>query len=186
MIPQQSSFQRRLVAIVSSSVFFSPTTGSSADPPKPPPRPGTLGAYAQKVILDRSALGDPTGRVILTNDNVVGLAEGATITLGSVVTDGRGPSKSSAADDGAERTRWRNAHQKQQRVIADLEQRRSLIEIEISHLENQRLTPKIMARLDRTESELRHFDGEITRARAELARIVRDARRRGAEPGWFR
>jgi hypothetical protein len=30
------------------------------------------------------------------------------------------------------------------------------------------------------------LDREIAVERAELARIVREARRRGAEPGWFR
>ena len=44
----------------------------------------------------------------------------------------------------------------------------------------------VTARLERAESKLRHLDEEISREREELSRIVRDARRRGAEPGWFR
>jgi hypothetical protein len=186
MIPQQSSFSSSLVVIGSLISFLTPAPVFAAEPPKPTPRPGSLGAYAQKITLDRSALGDPTGRVILTNDNVVGIGEGATITLGSVVMPEGGSSKAPDRGNSAERSRWRAAHKKQRRVIADLERQRSLLEIDIDNIEDQRLTPKILIRLDRAESKLRHIDREIVRERGELARIVRDARRRGAEPGWFR
>jgi septal ring factor EnvC (AmiA/AmiB activator) len=124
--------------------------------------------------------------VILTNDNVVGLGEGATITLGAVAPAGRKKSKPSGGADNAERSRWQAAHHKQRQVIAALERRRSQLETEIDQIEDLGLTTKTMARLERAESKLRHLDEEIARERSALARIVRDARRRGAEPGWFR
>jgi hypothetical protein len=158
----------------------------AADLPKPTPRPGTLGAYASKITLDRSLLDDASGHLVLTNDTVADLAKGTPITLGAVVTVGHGSSKASGGRGSADRARWRAVHQKQQQVIADLEQRRFLLEIEISHLRRQRPTPKILARLDRTEAKGRHLEQEISRAREKLARIVRDARHEGAEPGWFR
>jgi hypothetical protein len=43
-----------------------------------------------------------------------------------------------------------------------------------------------MARLQQLEAKLLQLDRDIAGERARLARIVRDARRRGAEPGWFR
>jgi len=186
MHPQQSSLSRNLLTVVVSSAFLIPVTAFSTDRPKPTPRPGTLGAYASKITLDRSLLDAPAGRLILTNDTVADIAKGTTITLGAVVVGGHGSSQDSKRGGHADRARWRSAHQKQQRVIADLEQRRSLLEIEIGHLNRQQLTPKILARLDHTEAKRRHLEQEISRAREELARIVRDARRQGAEPGWFR
>jgi len=186
MIPQHSNHSSSLVSAVLIVVSFTAAPGSAADPPKPTPRPGTLGAYASKVTLDRSALSDRTGRVILTNDNVVGLGEGATITLGSVVTAGRKKSKPAGGADNAERSRWQAAHHKQRQVIVGLERRRSQFETEIDQIEDLGLTARTMARLERAESKLRHLDEEIARERSALARIVRDARRRGAEPGWFR
>jgi hypothetical protein len=71
-------------------------------------------------------------------------------------------------------------------VIAELERRRGLLEIEVDHLENQRMTIKTLARLRNAEAKLQMLDRETSVERAELARIVREARRHGAEPGWFR
>jgi hypothetical protein len=186
MFPQYSNLPRRLIAAVVAIASFSPASVSGSEKPRPTPRPGTLGAYAREITIDRSAFGDPDGRVILTNENVVGFGTGATITLGAVMTAVHGRSKASSGGSSADRSRVRAAHRKQQQVIADLERQRSLLEVEIRHIDNQSLTPKILARLDRAKSKRRHLDQEISRARDELARIVRDARRQGAEPGWFR
>jgi hypothetical protein len=186
MDPRKPSFSRSLLTIIFSSALLISSAAFSADPPKPKPRPGTLGAYARKITLDRSLLGDSAGHLVLTNDTVSGIAEGATITLGAVVTVAPKSSKASSRGGSTDRARWRAVHQKQHKVIADLQQRRSVLEIEISHLKKQQLTPKILARLDRTAAKRRHVEREISRAREELARIVRDARRQGAEPGWFR
>jgi hypothetical protein len=185
MTPEQLLLSRRRVGAFALLASMASAAGLPADQPRPTPRPGTLGAYAREVTLDRSALGQPSGRVVLTNDTVVGVCEGASITLGAVTMDGLDAPKATRGDN-AERTRWRAAHRRQQRVIADLEERMSVLEIEIHHIEDQRLTPKILARLDRAEAKRRHLEHEIRRARDELARIVRDARRHGAEPGWFR
>ena len=81
----------------------------AADPPRPTPRPGTLGAYAARITLDRSALSDETGRVVLTNDNVVALGVGGSITLGAVATTGRKQARSQSVADNVERARWRAA-----------------------------------------------------------------------------
>ena len=186
MIPQHSNHSSRLVSAVLTIVSITAASGSAADPPRPTPRPGTLGAYAKKVSLNRSALGDTTGRVVLTNDSVIGLAADGSITLGTVASAGRKKSKASGVADNAERSRWQAAHHKQRQVIVALERRRSQLETEIDQIEDLSLTAKTMARLERAESKLRHLDEEIAAERAALARIVRDARRRGAEPGWFR
>lgn len=186
MESRHSKISPRLVSAVSTVAFLRAVSASPADIPKPTPRPGTLGAYAENVTLDRSTLSDETGRVVLTNDNVVVLAEGGSIIFGAVVTNGRGKPKPTSVADSAERARWRAAHRKQRKVIADLERRRSLIEIEIEHIGNLRLTVRTMARLQRVEAKLRDLDRQIEDERRELARIVREARRRGAEPGWFR
>jgi len=160
--------------------------GSTVEPPKPTPRPGTLGAYAKTLTLNRSVLGNRDGRVILTNDNITALAPDGSITLGTVTLAGPKNSTTSGGADDAERSRWQAAHHRQRQVITGLERRRSQLETEIDQIEDLGLTAKTMARLDRTKSKLRHLDNEIAAERSELARIVRDARRRGAEPGWFR
>lgn len=186
MYPPLLSNTGPLLVVVTALAWSWPAVCSASDAPRPTPRPGTLGAYARTITLDRSALGGSAAPIILTNDTVADAGKRAAITLGAVITPGRVSSNPASEPDGSRRARWKAAHDRQRRVIEDLERRKSLLELEIDHLENQRLTPKILARLDRAESKRGHFEREIARARQELARIVRDARRHGAEPGWFR
>jgi exonuclease VII small subunit len=186
MIPQYSGLSRRLISAVLYSVWLAAPPAAAADPPRPTPRPGSLAAYAAKITLDRSALGDGVDHLILTNDSVAGIAAGGSITLGSLTPAGGKRSNVSGTANDSERSRWQAAHRKQRQVIATLERQRAKLEIEIDQLEDLSLTAKVMARLDRAESKLRHLDEEIARQREALARIVRDARRHGAEPGWFR
>lgn len=184
MKPFKSNISYRLIAVASMTSCFSTTFGSTADPPRPTPRPGTLAAYAQRIALDRSDLADGEGRVILTNDGVAELAAVGSITLGSVKQADRKPANSVV--DSTERSQWQAAHRRQRDVIAGLERRRARLQLEIDQIENLSLTAKTMARLEQSQAKLRLLDREIAAERAELARIVRDARRRGAEPGWFR
>ena len=184
MQPNTSEASYRLCAVVSLLFCLTTSISSGTDPLKPTPRPGSLAAYAEKVTLDRSTLVDGNGRVILTNDSVASLAVDGSITLGTVKQAGHEKTKSVA--DNAERSRWQAAYGRQREVIVGLERRRSRLELEIDQIEDLGLTAKTMARLEQSEAKLRLLDDEIAAERAELARIVRDARRRGAEPGWFR
>ena len=186
MKPNSMDPSCRLMAVASLLFCFTSSFGSATDPPRPTPRPGTLGAYAKNVTLNSSALSNGDGRVVLTNDNVTALAPDGSITLGTVAPAGRKKSKPSGGEGNAERSRWQAAHRSQQQVIVGLERRRSQLETEIDQIEDLGLTARTMARLERAESKLRHLDEEIARERSALARIVRDVRRRGAEPGWFR
>jgi excinuclease UvrABC helicase subunit UvrB len=168
-------------------VVFAPVVASPADrPPTPTPRPGTLGARAQTITLNRSALEGDRERVVLDNDAIARIGKNTSLTLGAIEPAKESRSQPAASTTTSERARWRAAHRKQSRVIIELERRRALLEIEVDHLENQRLTIKTMARIQNAEAKLRMLDREIAVERAELARIVREARRRGAEPGWFR
>ena len=164
-----------------STLMLAAAATMAAEQPRPvrAPQPGTLAAYARRITLRQTE----TGRVVITNENLGEHAAAGTVTLGTVSMGGAAATK---APDAAERTRWRNAYQKQRQVITGLERRRALLEVEIDHIEDGALTAKNLARLDRAEAELRVLDEEIKQERAELSRIVREARRHGAEPGWFR
>jgi hypothetical protein len=166
------------------SMLAAPALVAAENPkPTPTPRPGTLAAYARRITLDRSRAGDAADRLMITNDNLEVFAAGAAVTLGSPPTGGTAPAQQ---PDAAERARWRKAYHEQRKVIAGLERRRTLIEVEINHIEDGQLTTKSLARLDRAEAKVRSLDEEIKRERSELATIVREARHHGAEPGWFR
>jgi len=151
--------------------------------PSPTPQPGTLAAYACRVTLDPTITGGRAGPVTITNENLAELAAVGAVTLGAVSMRGAAPEKQ---PDAGERTRWRTAYREQRLVITGLERRRALLEVEIDHIEDGGLTAKNLALLDRAEAKARVLDEEIKHERSELARIVREARRHGAEPGWFR
>jgi len=151
--------------------------------PTPTPQPGSLAAYASRLTLNRSRAGDGADRLMITNDNLEVFAAGGAVTLGAGPTGDAAPAKQ---PDAAERAHWRKAYRKQSQVIAGVERRRTLIEVEIDHIEDGRFTAKNLARLDHAKAKARVLDEEIEQERGELARIVREARRHGAEPGWFR
>ncbi len=186
MTPEHVHGSPPRLVVVTCSVIVTAGSVFAAEPPKPTPRPGTLGAYAETIRLNRHLLADCEDGVVLTNDRVSTLAEGGAVILGTVTVDARSLGSAAKLADSAERARWRAAHRRQRLVIAKLERRRSQLEIEIDHLGIQRLTIKTMARLQQAEAKLRQLDDDIALERDALARIVRDARRRGAEPGWFR
>jgi len=151
--------------------------------PTPTPRSDSLAAYARHITLNRSRAGDGADRLMITNENLEMFAAGGAVTLGSLPTHSSAPA---TQPDAAERERWRKAFHVQRQVIAGVERRRTLLEVEIDHIEDGPLTAKNLARLDHAEAKARVLDGEIRRERGELSRIVREARRHGAEPGWFR
>ena len=180
-LPQSKSTCRAICAI---SVLAAASLVAAESPtPTPAPRPGSLAAYASRLALNRSRAVDGSDPLMITNDNLEVFAAGGALTLGSASTKGAAPAK---PPDAAERARWRKAYDKQREVFAGLERRRTLLEVEIDHIEDGQLTPKNLARLDRAEAKARVLDEEVERERRELAKIVREARRHGAEPGWFR
>jgi hypothetical protein len=185
MISIQMSRSWRQMALAALCAGLTSAVGLAEDQARPTPRPGTLGAYAREITLDRTVLEQSAGRLILTNDTVIHICEGARITLGAVTVGGHDVPKA-PNDANPEKRRWQAAYRRQQGVIADLSERMSLLEIEIDLIEKQQLTPKVLARLDRAEAKRRYLEQKIRHARGELARIVRDARRHGAEPEWFR
>jgi hypothetical protein len=148
------------------------------------PSPGTLAAYARRTTLNGAALRDDTGHLTLNNAKLAELCARGTIILGTASVAAHPPSigKPTAAI----RAKWRKAYFKQRDVIAVLERRRALLEIDIDHIEDGRLDVRGLARLERAEAKLRLLEAEIRDERNQLARIVREARQHGAQPDWFR
>jgi hypothetical protein len=183
--PTRISPRKSLRAFGVTAIFAVAQITNADDPAaRPTPQPGTLAAYAKKTTLNSSALVDDSGRLTLTNAKMAEIAADGRIILGVTVVAARKPLKSEPGT--AERARWRKVYFKQRDAIRALERRRALIEVEIDHIEDGRLDARGLARLERAEAKLRLLDKEIRDERNELARIVREARRHGAQPGWFR
>lgn len=154
--------------------------------PTPTPRPGTLAAYASRVSLDPRMIDATTGMVVITTEDLVALGADGAVTFGDFAAKQQLPSQPAVETGGAERSVWRARYLNQRKAVSTIEARRSEVLADIEAINRERVTPRSLARLDRAKAKLRLTDEELRRARAELARIVREARRHGAEPGWFR
>jgi septal ring factor EnvC (AmiA/AmiB activator) len=154
--------------------------------PSPTPKAGTLAAIAGDRSLKRSPGADGDTPIVITDDNLAQLADGAVITLmTSTVAEGSGPGDL-ARPDPKTRERWRKKVLAQSAVIARLEAKRRSVENGIDRLERGRLDARALDRISEAEERLAAVDDELQRERTTLSRIIRAARREGAQPGWFR
>ena len=150
--------------------------------PTPTPCPRTLG----DIKLKTGASADTDGRVVISDANLADLAARGTVTVGGQATSKPSRPNPRKTPSRTERQRWRKMVLDQKAVIVGLERKRLRIEAQIDLIENAKVTARTLARLQQAEIELRAVEREIRAEKAELGRLIRDARRHGAEPGWFR
>ena len=160
----------------------------ASDHPEPTPTPQhrTLAALAKDRPLNRSRASADGGSITITNDNLAQLSDGAVVTELTSTAAELGRIEPPDGADAATRQRWRKAVLAQRGVISRLEVRRQGIETKIDRLERGKLDARALDRIAKAESELQDIEREIRRARSVLSRLVRDARKEGAQPGWFR
>ena len=165
---------------------FSLCARAETPPPSPTPKSGTLAALAGDRSLKRASGVDVDTPIVITDDNLARLADGAVITLmTSTIAE---VSEIDPVDEPDQKTRekWRKRVLAQSAVIAKLEARRSAIGAEIGRLERGRLDARTLDRIERAEAKLRVADDDLEREKANLSKLIRAARREGAQPGWFR
>lgn len=154
--------------------------------PRPTPKPGTLAAVASSRSLIRAPELDVTGVIVITDDNLNQLGRGAALTL---MTSTIADTSVVAADNSADpktREKWRKKVLAQSSVIARVEARRVDAEAELNHLERGKLDGRTLDRIAKVEKKLQTIDAEIKDEKARLSTIIRQARKEGAQPGWFR
>ena len=182
-IPHQIRVLVRVIGIVklAGAAFASADTPPAT--PTPTPRLGTLAAYASSITLDR---GPGEDQVLITTDNLRTLGEGGFLTTAAMPTGDPVKVNLSTEIDPKIRERWRKKVLKQSGVTAKLQAQRRAVEEEIERIERGRLDSRALDRLEKAEAKLADADAEIRRAKAQLSRLVREARKEGAQPGWFR
>ena len=180
-IPRQFKALVRVIGIIK----LAGATFASADTPPltPTPKPGTLAAYAGSITLDRDSREEP---LIITTDNLLALGEGGLLTTVARPVGEALEVNPATEVDPKIRDRWRKKVISQRRVIAELEERRHTVEAEIDRLERGKLDAKTLDRIEKSEAKLRTVEVEIKNENAQLSSIVRQARKDGAQPGWFR
>ncbi len=168
------------------------TPDPGSEPSPTPTSRENLSDYARGHDL-RTSSQDRKTPVVITDENLKGLAGGVELT--SVTTTGN-VSVVPNATVGQEtlREQWRAKVKAQIEIIRSIEKHSVLLKREISDLwdmfyasddpiERERsVRPRLIDKLD----EPARLDKELQTARAGLENLLKEARRSGALPGWFR
>jgi hypothetical protein len=163
------------------------STGAAVEPaPTPTPKAGSLAALAAGRQLQRGTAAHNESPIVITDHNLGRFADDAVVTLMTSTAADAAPVEPVAAVDPKLRQRWRTLVLRQRVVIAKLESKRRAVETEIDRLGRGRLDSKTLDRIEKAEAKLELVDAELARENTELSRMVRDARKQGAQPGWFR
>lgn len=179
-------YQLTTLGCVFSLVWTSVLPAAEPSDPRPTPRPGTLAAFADSRSLNRKPGTDETGVIVITDDNLDQLGRGASLTLmTSTIADPTAVEADRPADSKT-REKWRKKTLVQSTAIARLEARRMDAEAELNRLERGKLDGRTLDRIAKVESKLQVIDVEIRSEKAQLSAIIREARKEGAQPGWFR
>ncbi len=177
------TYESKLSALplaVASVIVILISAAIAADEPSPTPTP-----YPRKLGDIKLKTGE-TEPVVISDANLAEMADRGTVTIcGSVRPRSRGGTPRTTPDR-SEQARWRKAVLSQKRRITELEKKKLHIEAQIDLIEGGTLSIRALARIQRAEIDLRAIEGTIQSEKKELGRLIREARRHGAEPGWFR
>jgi len=154
--------------------------------PRPTPKPGTLAAIASSRSLNRAPELDQKGVIVITDENLEHLGKGAALTLMTSTIADPSATEADHRADPKTREKWRKKVLAQSSVISRIEARRADGEAELNRLERGKLDGRTLDRIAKAESKLRAIDAEIRAEKAQLSTIIRQARKEGAQPGWFR
>ncbi len=173
--------------------------------PTPTPGPRSL-ADAAKTIKLRRFTRDASGKIVISDTTLPEMAErGAVTSVGGdragdrryVDIDRTAPEESGETggmDAEEKRQFWRRKVEGQQQAVAVLEARINELDSEIPRLWTQYYAwddpayrdGVIKVRLDRALAEWEELKARLPAEQAKLDQLMEEARRDGAQPGWFR
>ena len=171
--------------VVCTAVVAAAQSDQPTPSPTPVPQASSLAEYASQVRLSESVVA--ADGAVISNETVRELAEQSSMTIVHRPAAEVGPVSTPRPVDPRSRAKWQRAFARQRDVVARLVNQRADLEAERVALRRRGgLSPAVLARLDVLQENIERLDREIATARNRLDVIVRDARRDGATPGWFR
>jgi hypothetical protein len=147
------------------------------------------------VKLDPSASDPESGEILISNANLAELAaRGSLATVSGTVQAGHEGCQQDVADDVSKRRQeWRKRYRKQQERLIAASDKLAEIVASLGALRrfggsgsSARAVASYLKKVEELAARKRLAEGRVDRERAELENIVNQARREGAEPGWFR
>ncbi|RLE27166.1 MAG: hypothetical protein DRJ65_03610 [Acidobacteria bacterium] len=182
-----------LGALVPDAAFGDSQSRASSPQPDASPTPSprkTLSEYARGRQL-QSASSGRTESVLITDENLEGLASGVELTsvAGSIASE---PVAKAPPD--TPRNLWRGRIMEKQETIQILEVENARVDKEISGLwalfyacdEPENREKNIRPRLNQQLVDRARLREELKTAHSDFKELLVDARRSGALPGWFR
>jgi hypothetical protein len=177
--------------------------------PTPPAGEKSLSEVAGSITLDTSAVGGGSGGIVISNENLPELAGKGAIT--EVTKQGAGQGKrvlSNVTGTGAEvegeipgyaeeqqkKAYWQGLYRQQVDLVTSIRSQIDSLDSEIPGLWRDYYAwddpayrdGVIKPRLDEAMARRQKLEADLQQAEARLSQIQADARRDGAEPGWFR
>jgi hypothetical protein len=154
------------------------------------PAPSSLGDVAKKIKL-RLPANQPR---VLTNDSVRQLSEGVELTT-SMADSGAVPAAPSGPTaDGGKKAMWQDRYKAAVAKASGLEAEIARLTSEVARLETAfyahddpaQRDGVIKPAWDKALADLRAAQNDLVEARKAPEQVLEEARRDGAQPGWFR
>jgi len=192
--------------------LFAPAScraGTLSERPTPTPtaapthNPNSLAEAAAKIKLRKTPNAEGAG-VVINNENLKSYAEKGKLTTASgqpsqakgvnAGAPGPGSKGQRKMSDEAKKAHWRGVYSRQKQLVESIEKRIKELNSEIPALQadfykwddpayrDGVIKPKI----DQKMKELNELQKRLPVEKAKLPKILEDARRDGALPGWFR
>jgi len=190
------------VVLLAQAATPTPTPGPSPTPTPPinllltkssseaQPAPASLGDVAKKIKL-RLPANQPK---VITNDSVKQLSEGVELTT-SLADSGPVPAApSSQTRDAGKKAMWQDRYKVAVSHVSALEAEITRLTSEVGRLETAFYNTDdpaqrdgvIKPAWDKALADLRVAQEALVEARQEPDQVLNEARRDGAQPGWFR
>ncbi|NOZ94055.1 MAG: hypothetical protein GXP47_04840 [Acidobacteria bacterium] len=195
-----------LLVFGSGLVFAENRSRTPAPTPTPVPtrNPNSLAAVASKIHLRKPGTTSRSSGVVITNENIKSYAEKGNLTTASgqpartsatgSMPFGRTTTGQRKMSDDAKKSYWRNAYIRQKQLVDSIKKRIDELNREIPGLwrdfyawdDPAYRDGVIKPKIDKKLKEVEELKKRLPAEEKKLPKILEDARRDGALPGWFR
>jgi septal ring factor EnvC (AmiA/AmiB activator) len=138
--------------------------------------------------------GSPAGEIIIDNATVTRLATtGHIAAITNNLTGNIDPPRSPPTPDNTTKKHWRREHRRCvtaiheiKRQIAKVESEKTTLRDQFFSLRNEKQRIRLQTAIDAKIRQIDQLKDRLKRAVSGFSRTIRQARKAGARPGWFR
>ncbi len=166
-----------------------PRSSGLSNRPRPhrPRNPAPWRPLASSRSLNAAPELDAIAVIVITDDNLDELGRGAVLTR-STARPSPTPVPSKPSTGRIRRPARNGGRRSWLRAASSPGSKHGALtpKAELDRLERGKLDGRTLDRIAKAEGKLQAIDAEIRSEKAQLSTIIREARKEGAQPGWFR